>query len=110
MIEKDLFQALKNVSANVYPMMMPEDAVFPAITYQVIYDGVSQSVSGDVCGRGVRFQVDVYSTSYSEMKSLKDAAIAEIVNLGGGFINSRDIFENEINLYRQIIDFKIEES
>lgn len=108
MIEKDLYQALKNVTANVYPMFLPQDAVYPAITYQVIYDGANQAFnSGNYMSRNVRFQVDVFSKSYSEAKSLKEQVINEAIGLKAGSISSQDIYENRVKLYRQLLDFNI---
>ena len=111
MIEKDLYAALKNVTANVYPMFLPQDADFPAITYQVVFDGANQSFnSGTVMSRDVRFQVDVFSKGYSEAKSLKDGVVNEVVGLKGGSISAHDLYEDELQLHRQLIDFKIKRS
>jgi len=91
MIEKDLFSTLKNVCDRVYPIMLPEGATYPAITYQVIYDGANQSFnSGSYMSRDVRFQIDVFSNA--------------------GSISSQDIYEDELKAYRQIIDIKIKRS
>lgn len=111
MIEKDLYVALKNVTANVYPMFLPDDAVYPAITYQVVYDGANQSFnSGTVMSRDVRFQVDIFSKSYSEAKTLKDGVVSEVVGLKGGSISAQDLYEDSLELHRQLIDFKIKRS
>ncbi|MFK5937724.1 MAG: hypothetical protein QM497_04915 [Sulfurimonas sp.] len=109
MIEKDLFSSLKTVCDRVYPQIMPEDVVFPAIVYSVIFDGTEQSVAGEICGRTTRFQVDIYSKSYGEVKSLKDLAIVKIVALDGGSVSAQDLYEDSIKLYRQLLDFKIKE-
>ncbi len=108
MIEKELFAALKLVSPSVYLMMMPEDAVFPTITYQVIAENANQAVnSGVVTSTSFRFQVDIYSGSYAEVKALKDAVIKAVIGLGGGSISAQDIYEDSLELHRQLIDFKI---
>jgi len=107
MIEKDLYAALKNVTPNAYPMFLPEDADFPAITYQVIFDGANQSFNeGEVLSRDVRFQIDIFSKSYGESKRLKDLVINEVIGLGGGSISSYDLYEDELQLHRQLIDIK----
>ncbi len=111
MIEKDLYIALKNVTANVYPMFLPDDAVYPTITYQVIFDGANQSFNNAaVTSRNVRFQVDVFSKSYSEAKTLKDEVIAQVVGLKGGEISAQDLYEDRLQLHRQLIDFKFKRS
>lgn len=107
MIEKDLVVALKDVVSKVYPLMMPEDATYPCITYQVVFDGVNQATNGNFSSRDVRFQVDIYSKSYSEAKTLKDAVVAKVIGLKGGSISAQDLYEDEIKLHRELIDFKI---
>lgn len=111
MIEKDLFQALKNVTTNVYPMFLPQNAVVPAITYQVVFDGANQSANNaTVTSRNVRFQVDIFTKSYSESKALKEKVIAQVVGLEGGSISSHDLYEDQLQLHRQLIDFKFNRS
>lgn len=109
MIEKDLVVSLKTVCERVYPLFMPQNVEFPAMTYQVIYDGTEQSVKGDICGRDARFQVDIYSRTYSEAKSLKQQTVNNIIDLKGGEISSQDLYDDDTELYRQLIDFKIKE-
>ena len=107
MIEEDLYTALKSVVENVYPIIMPDDCTFPVITYQVVFDGANQSTNGKVMSRNVRFQVDIYSKSYLETKILKEKVIKKVVELRGGSISAQDLYEDQINLYRELIDFKI---
>jgi len=106
MIEHDLFDALQEVTPNVYALMMPEDAALPSITYQVVYDGANQATNGNFTSRDVRFQVDVFAKSYWEAKALKDEVVAKVVSLGGGSISAQDLYEDEVKLHRQLIDFK----
>ena len=110
MIEKDLVASLKTICPRVYPITMPQDVVFPAMTYQVIYDGANQATNGNFMSRDVRFQVDIYSKSYGEAKGLKEQVVSKIIELKGGSISAQDLFDNETKLYRQLIDFKIKRS
>ncbi len=107
MIEKDLFSTLKNVCDRVYPIKMPEGTTYPAITYQVIYDGANQSIKGNVFQRDVRIQVDIWAKSYAEVKTLKDEVVDKVVELNGNSINAMDIYEDDIEVYRELIDFKV---
>ncbi|NOX15962.1 MAG: DUF3168 domain-containing protein [Epsilonproteobacteria bacterium] len=107
MIEKDLYIALKTVCDRVYPIKMPEDAIYPTITYMVIYDGQDQATNGNLMSRSVRFQVDVWASSYSEAKTLKDAIVNEVIGLKGGSISAQDLYEDQLELFRELIDFKI---
>jgi len=107
MIEKDLFLALQSVTPRVYPMKMPDDALFPLIVYTVVSDNANQATNGNLTSRTVRFQVDIYSKSYGEAKSLKDLVISKVVGLRGGSISAQDLYEDELELHRQLIDFSI---
>ena len=108
MIEKSLCTALKNVTPNVYPMMLPENVTFPAITYQVVFDGANQSFNtGNATSRTVRFQVDIFETTYGDAKRLKDLVVGEVIALKGGGISAQDLYEDELQLHRQLLDFTI---
>ena len=108
MIEKDVFTALKTVCDRVYPSMMPDDAVFPLITYFDVYKGVNQSFnSGRIMSFDVRFQVDIFAESFSEVKNLEQLVWQKASDLNGGSISSTYIYEDSIKLHRQLIDFTI---
>ena len=113
MIEADLFEHLKvNVPAveeRIYPLIMPQDCKKPALVYTVINNGDKQSLSGCVVSIETRFQVDVYATSYLEGIDIKHEVKAALylfehypVDL-----NSRDAYEQNEELFRQIIDFRL---
>ena len=107
MIEKDLNTALKSVCERTYPVVFPQKVVFPAIVYQVVYDGANQATNGNLTSRDVRFQVDIYSNGYGEAKALKEEVVLKVIELGGGDVSAQDLYENELELHRQLIDFKI---
>ena len=107
MIEKDLFIALKTVCDRVYPIKMPDDVKYPAITYMVVVDIPEQSLYGNVFARDTRVQIDIWAKSYSEIKTLKDEVVGKIVELKGGDISSQDLYEDDLELYRELLDFKI---
>jgi len=109
MIKKDLVASLKTICARVYLHNMPQNVVYPAVTYRVINEKVKQSVKGDRCGKEIRFQVDIFSKSYSEAESLKEQAVNNILDLNGGDIFAEDFDEKNVDFYRQVIDFKIKE-
>jgi len=109
MIEQEVMAALTTVCDNVHAIFMPNDATFPSITYQVVFDGTEQGVAGCVSGRNTRFQVDIYSKTYGEAKTLKGAAVLKLLELNAGNISAQDLYEDTIGLYRQLIDFNIKE-
>jgi len=109
MIETDLYSSLKEVIDNVHPVKMMEGEIYPAIVYQVIYDGTSQSINGLICGRVVRIQVDIYAKQYGEAKSLKNQVVLKLLELEAVEISAQDLYEDDLKLHRQMIDFIIKE-
>lgn len=109
MIEQDLYSALLTVCERVSPIFMPQDVVMPAIVYQVVYDGLGQCLSGAVYAKTTRLQVDVYSDTYEEAKSLKEQVISKVIDLKASDIASQDLYDQEAQLFRQLIDFTIKE-
>ena len=107
MIEKDLYLALKEVCDRVYPLKLPQNALYPAITYMVVNDGQNQTTNGKITSRDVRFQVDIWCETYEEAKSLKDSVVAKITELYASSIYAQDFYEDEVELYRELIDFTI---
>ncbi len=107
MIEKDLYNTLKNVCERVYPVKMPQGVVYPAITYFVVSDIPEQSLYGNIFDNSTRLQIDIWTKSYEEGKDLKVAVVEKIIELKGSNMSSQDFFEDDIEVYRQIIDFII---
>ena len=115
MIESDLVAHLKAntaltalVSTRIYPMTAPQNVVKPYITYQVISDNSNQCVGGAVYQSDTRFQLDCWSTKYSEVKAIKTAVVNAILGFkSSNSISVMDDYEDETLLYRQMIDFKL---
>jgi len=107
MIEKDLVVALKSTCQNVFPVFLNRSTSFPAMTYQVVFDSTNQATNGNYTGRDVRFQVDIYSHSYEEAKTLKSEVVKKVIELKGGDISAQDLYDNENELHRQLLDFNI---
>jgi len=113
MIEAALFSHLESsvvsVDGRVYPLVMPQDCEKPALVYTVVNDADNRGVEGCVGSYDTRFQVDVYARSYFEAKNIKNevkSALYAFVHYPE-VLNSRDGFEEEEELFRQIIDFTL---
>ena len=112
MIEQELFALINDnvtsVAGRVYPKMMPQDCIYPAVVYSVVNDSDVETI-GCVVGSEVRFQIDIYGVSYSDVKTIKN----EIKTALYGFthkpydLHSNDDYEPETKLYREMIDFKV---
>jgi len=113
MIEADLFSHLQSevtsVSGRVYPLVMPQDCEKPALVYTVVNDADNIGVEGCVSSYNTRFQVDVYADSYLESKDIKNEVKSALYAFAHypEVLNSRDGFEEEEALFRQIIDFTL---
>ncbi len=113
MIEEELFAHLKtnvtSVDERIYPLIMPQNCTKPALVYTVIFDGDEQTINGCVVCNNIRFQVDVYSESYAEAKTIKEEVKAALYTFDAYPIDlyTMDGFEEEEELFRQIIDFRL---
>jgi len=114
-IESDLVTQLKNdsgvsalVGTRIYPLKAPQNVTNPYIVYQVIKDNSKQCIGGSTYQNDVRFQIDCWSTKYSEVKAIKEAVLSSIEGFKSSYnISVMDDCEPETKLYRQIIDFKL---
>ncbi len=111
MMEQNLFEHLRDnvtsVGGRVSPLIMPQDCEKPALVYTVIYDGDNQGAEGCVGSYTTRVQIDVYSYSYIEAKSIKNEVKAALYTFEHYplTLNVMDGFEENQELFRQIIDF-----
>lgn len=124
-IEQDLYYKLKNnanvsgvVSSRIYPMQLPQGWTLPALTYQRISTPRATILSGPSGRARPRFQIDCWADNYETIKDLAtkvrgclDGFKGDInteSNVGGIILESeRDILEDEINVYRVIMEFII---
>ena len=96
------------VSGRVYPLLMPQDTLKPAIVVTVITDIDLQSLNNPLpYGSELRIQLDCYAESYKDVKALLGAvktAMYSFTYYPHGF-NSRDVYEKDTKLHRQLIEF-----
>jgi len=115
MTEQEVFKLLKNdagvnalVSGRVYPIVAPQNVAKPFMTYQVITGIKIQCMGGEIYKGDYRMQLNCYGLTYSNVKAIGQAVKSSLV----GFMNSYDIdmmddYDDETQLFKQIIDFKI---
>ena len=77
MIEEDLYTYLTSdptisgyVSTRIYPVKMPQNVTYPAITYQLIGSTRTLTQDGAVSLVEGRYQIDSWGTSYSTVKNI----------------------------------------
>lgn len=98
---------------RIYPQMLPEGAIVPAITYQTISSNVSYVSSGQSCYQQVDYQLDHWALTREEVTSLEDLTRQRLsgyrgrwpggIRIGGIFQKNRYVFkEPESLLWRAI--------
>lgn len=115
MTEMQVYELLKNdtgvkalINARVYPLVAPQNVQKPYITYRVVTGLKIQCLGGQIFQGDYRMQLDCYSTTYSNVKAISQA----VKNCLVGFLSSHNIniiddYDDETQLFKQIIDFKI---
>ncbi|WP_432469200.1 tail completion protein gp17 [Enterobacter hormaechei] len=113
MTEDDLYPLLEPLAGGqVYPYVAPlgSDGK-PSVSPPWIIFSIVDDVSVDVlCGQAesrVSVQVDVYSTSIAESRSLRDLALASLKQLNPTEVVKIPGYEPDYRLYRATLDFKV---
>jgi len=121
MIEKDFIAFLKaNTDLNallgtrIYPSVLPQSNQNSAMVYHCRkYPKLGYSGNGRT---NVHFQLDVYSTSYTEVKGIEEVLINVLQGFGGDIgtyviqakiENSFDSFEATTSLHRVTLDVSL---
>jgi len=125
MIEQGLYDLLSSdqalsqlVGARIYPVLIPEETTYPAITYQ----GVTGSVKPSVDGRAYSeksIQIDAWGNTYGDIKCVQ-AALHRILDgyvgtlsdgtrvLSSLRINEFDAYESDARVYRSITEYQFQ--
>jgi hypothetical protein len=93
---------------RVYPVRAPQNVASPYAVYQRISGGQQNGLSGYLTLENPRIQIDVYSTSYSQVKTLSESVQTQMATstaFKNTLINDSDLFEDELNVYRITMDF-----
>ncbi len=108
MIEAKVVEALSPI-APVYPVKLPQECAYPAMSYFVVADTPKQCYAGDFSHKETRVQVDIWAKGYKEAKLLKERALDALRSIGASDFLVVDGYEEDVALYRQMIDFKLHE-
>jgi hypothetical protein len=108
------------ISTRVYPLVIPQGATLPCLTYQRI--STNRSLSHDSSGIGSeltssRFQFDAWATTALSAKAITDQVRAALngkkgtmasVTIQAGLVDDeQSLFEPDTKLYRSRSDFFI---
>jgi hypothetical protein len=86
---------------RIYPLVVPQDAAMPAITYQKTSGNWQIQMSGPHNMSQERFRINCWAETYSEVKGLADAVRAELngYDTGNASVDVHIItLENETDL------------
>lgn len=109
--------------ARIYPVILPQDAQRPAITYQVISDPRTYNQDGEDGLHKARVQLDLYGSSYSQCQQLRNVIVDNFsgaigerfgspeIKISACFIEDagRDLYESALDadgpkLFRKSLD------
>lgn len=103
--------------ARCYPIVLPQDAEYPALTFQRI-SGVRELTHDGPDGvPWMRLQVDTWATTYAAAKALAKAVRECLDGFSGHvgdehiklaqLLSERDLYETATALYRVSLDFGV---
>ena len=75
-------------SQRIYPMLVPEGASYPALVYTLISDPPHHVMGQDAPIYSPRVQLDTYSTSFSDVKSISAAVSVKMRDFTGNLGSS----------------------
>jgi len=117
-IEEALVSHIKaNGISRIYPLVLPQKVIYPAVTYQKIAGTFEHSMGGDTGFAYPDYQFVCYAKTYTEVKETAkilrlllqnlSAVIGEI-NIQAVLIeNEIDDYEYETELYSVLLEFRI---
>lgn len=113
MLESKIFSHLSTstaigVSARIYPVRLPQEPTYPAITYQRISGGQENSFGGYATLENPRMQIDVWADTYLAAKNAAEAvhtAMNGATAYRATLISDSDLYESDIEIYRVSMDF-----
>jgi hypothetical protein len=103
------------VGTRIYPVVLPTDCAYPAITYQLISDTSSPTLTS-TGQQQKRVQIDCWSKTYLEAKQLQTAVRAVLDGFAGALSdgtliqncqhdNAVDFFEDSALVHRAMSDY-----
>lgn len=109
MSEIEVVKKIESLGLQIYPNVTPQDIDFPVVTYFVVNERKKQDLTASIWANVKMFQVDIWSTSYKEVKELKEQIINKLLELEITDITIQDLYESDTKLYRELIQFQIKE-
>lgn len=102
---------------RIWPVLLPQNPVYPAVTYQVISAERTSAMGADTGLRQTRIQVSSWAPKYADVKAVKEQVRAALQRWRGTVLgvvvqdtfieNESDFFDPEIPMYHSPIDVMI---
>jgi hypothetical protein len=92
-------------STRIYPTIMPQDAVTPAIVWLVVSGTPNTTMTEHSPVDAVRVQVDCWADTYTTALSLANAARSALQDAGNLLSQNPDYYEPTTKKYRVSMDF-----
>lgn len=105
------------VSSRIYPLILPQNPTYPAVTYQRIDSPHEGAMGADHDVARTRIQVDSWAETYAGAKAVatqvrlaldnwaSEAVSPAIIN--AAFESDGDLYEEEVGVYRVTADYLI---
>lgn len=97
-----------SISTRIYPIIVPQESAYPAITYTRISGGIQNDLQGYSNLENPLIVIDVWAASYKEAKNLS-TRVHTVMGNATGFsallISDGDDFIPEIEIYKISMDF-----
>ncbi len=106
------------VSTRVYPLILPQEPIYPAISYSDDESNYTESFDGQTDHTQAIFQLNAWAKTYAEATTLGNAISTALKNTSGAFggINIQrctiisgplSVYEDSVEAYRQTYIFSI---
>jgi hypothetical protein len=110
-----LVAGVPSVSGRVYPMILPQNVVFPCVSYLVISDPGDQDHDGPTLTRSAGYQVSAWARTFTEARTaaaqirtalegyrgtMGTVDVATVIADGG-----RDLYDDDLRIYHHAGDF-----
>lgn len=97
------------VSTRVYPVILPQAPMLPAITYQIVTNDSEYSMEGPSRLADPRMQIDLYAGTALGVQQLRDAVMAALSGTKGVFgsppVRIQGIFRTmELDAYEEQLE------
>ena len=116
MIEETVYSTLSSdstvsgvVGSRIYPIKLPQNCSYEAISYSRIGGPRDVSLSGASGTARARIRIDCWASLYSEAKALMKAVRGAMDALNGALaaMGEVDFYDDEAEVYRTSIDYYI---